>query len=176
MRQIGLPDRDITNARRAEQRLRAMLQQYPDSSLKELAEARLSEVQDNLGMHNLVVGNFYYQQSVKFNKGGLKGAQSRYREIVTKYPNFSFMDEVLYKLALLISWKRKLIRPRDTTSRLSVIIQIASMLKKRKSSLRLIGATIPEANPDRMTVLPPEKLSFFQNFKNEFLGLYPLDD
>ena len=32
-------------------------------------------------------------------KGGLKGAQSRYREILDKYPNFSFQDEALYKLA-----------------------------------------------------------------------------
>ncbi|MDH3494120.1 MAG: outer membrane protein assembly factor BamD, partial [Acidobacteriota bacterium] len=100
MRQIGLPDRDITNARRAEQRLRAMLQQYPDSSLRPLAESRLSEVQDNLGMHNLIVGNFYYKRSVKYSKGGLKGAQSRYREIVEKYPGFSLMDEVLFKLAV----------------------------------------------------------------------------
>ena len=58
------------------------------------------EVQDNLGLHNLYIANYYYTLSVDQKKGGLKGAQSRYREILDKYPNFSFMDEALYKLAV----------------------------------------------------------------------------
>ncbi|MDQ3087476.1 MAG: outer membrane protein assembly factor BamD, partial [Acidobacteriota bacterium] len=53
MRQIGLPDRDSTKAKIAEQRLKALLQQYPNSILRKNAEERLSQVQDNLGLHNL---------------------------------------------------------------------------------------------------------------------------
>ena len=34
MRQIGLPDRDATRAKRAETRLKALLQQYPNSILR----------------------------------------------------------------------------------------------------------------------------------------------
>jgi len=100
MRQIGLPDRDATRAKRAEARLKALLQQYPDSFLKPAAEERLRQVQDNLGLHNLLIANYYYNLSVDQKKGGLKGAQSRYREIIEKYPNFCFQDEALYKLAV----------------------------------------------------------------------------
>jgi outer membrane protein assembly factor BamD (BamD/ComL family) len=47
----------------------------------------------------LLIANYYYNQSVTLGKGGLKGAQSRYREIIDKYPNFGSADEVLFKLA-----------------------------------------------------------------------------
>ena len=100
MRQIGLPDRDATRAKRAEAKLKALLQQYPDSILRKEAQERLNQVQDNLGLHNLYIANYYYQQSVEQKKGGLKGAQSRYRETLEKYPNFTFADEALYKLAV----------------------------------------------------------------------------
>src|SRR5215212_4451929 len=91
MRQIGLPDRDATRAKRAETRLKALLQSYPNSILKEEAVKRLVEVQNNLGTHNMLIANYYYTQSVGQSKGGLKGAQSRYREILDKYPNFGDM-------------------------------------------------------------------------------------
>ncbi|MEK7723412.1 MAG: outer membrane protein assembly factor BamD, partial [Acidobacteriota bacterium] len=100
MRQIGLPDRDATRAKLAEQRLKALLQQYPNSILKPLVTERLGQVQDNLGLHDLSVANYYYIQSVGQQKGGLKGAQRRYRELSEKYPNFSYMDEALFKLAV----------------------------------------------------------------------------
>jgi outer membrane protein assembly factor BamD len=75
MRQIGLPDRDATRAKRAETRLKALMQSYPNSILKKEAELRLDEVQNNLGTHNLLIANYYYNQSVTLGKGGLKGAQ-----------------------------------------------------------------------------------------------------
>jgi hypothetical protein len=40
--------------------------------------------------------------------------------------------------------------------------------------LGLIGATIPPVNPARTNVLPPEDVSFFQNFKNQLFGIYPM--
>src|SRR2546422_209665 len=48
MRQMGLSDRDISHARKAEQRLKVLLQQYPQTKLRPEVELRLREVQDNL--------------------------------------------------------------------------------------------------------------------------------
>jgi hypothetical protein len=45
---------------------------------------------------------------------------------------------------------------------------------KAKEQLTLIGATIPEPNPERLNVTPPEGPSFFENFKNQFFGIYPM--
>ncbi len=82
MRQMGLSDRDITHARKAEQRLKVLIQQFPQSKLRPYVQDRLNEVQENLAMHNLQIGNFYYKVKYETKKGGLKGAQSRYKEIV----------------------------------------------------------------------------------------------
>ena len=174
MRQIGLPDRDISRAVKAEQRLNALLQQYPNTILRNEAELRLSEVQDNLGMHDLIVANFYYKKSVKFEKGGLKGAQARYRNVLDKYPNFSFMDEVLYKLAVTYQIEEETDQAAKYFQQIVRDYPNSEYVGDAKKQLELMGAEIPEPNPERMKVLPPEKQSFFENFKNQFLGIYPL--
>src|SRR5207244_9713438 len=99
MRQMGLSDRDVTHARKAEQRLKALLQQYPQTNLRPVVEANLVETQESLAMHNLQIARFYYDARYKGHKGGLKGSQSRLKEIIEKYPNFSLTDEVLFRLA-----------------------------------------------------------------------------
>lgn len=174
MRQVGLPDRDATRAKRAETRLKALLQQYPNSILKPEAEKRLSEVQDNLGLHGLYVANYYYTQSVEQKKGGLKGAQSRYREIVEKYPNFSFADEALYKLAVTYLVEEETDQAARYFQRIVRDFPNSDWVEKSKEQLGLIGATIPEVNPERTKVLPPESVSFFQNFRNQLFGIYPM--
>ncbi|MET0752054.1 MAG: outer membrane protein assembly factor BamD, partial [Pyrinomonadaceae bacterium] len=174
MRQIGLPDRDATRAKRAEQRLKALLQQYPNSTLRAEVENRLKQVQDNLGLHNLYIANFYYKQSVDYKKGGLKGAQSRYREIVDKYPNFSFLDEALFKLAVTYLIEEETDQAARFFQQIVRDYPNSEYVEKSKEQLQLIGATIPQPNPDRMKVLPPEDVSFFQNFRNELFGVYPM--
>jgi outer membrane assembly lipoprotein YfiO len=174
MRQIGLPDRDSTHAKRAEVKLKALLQQYQSSFLKSEAEKRLSEVQDNLGLHNLYIANYYYTLSVDQKKGGLKGAQSRYREIIDKYPGFKFMDEVLYKLAVTYLLEEETDQAARYFQRIVSDYPNSEYVDKSKEQLGLIGATIPPVNPERANVLPPEDVSFFQNFKNQLFGIYPM--
>ncbi len=174
MRQVGLPDRDATRAKRAETRLKALLQQYPNSILKEEAKRRLNEVQDNLGLHGLYVANYYYTQSVEQKKGGLKGAQSRYREITEKYPNFSFADEAIYKLAVTYLLEEETDQAARYFQKIVSDYPNSDWVEKSKEQLGLIGATIPEVNPERLKVLPPESVSFFQNFRNQLFGIYPM--
>ncbi len=174
MRQIGLPDRDSTRAKRAEQRLRALLQQYPQTILLEETKNRLEQVQDNLGLHNLYIANFYYKLSIDQKKGGLKGAQSRYREILDKYPDFSFLDEALFKLAVTYQVEEETDQAARYFQQLVRDFPNSDYVEQSREQLKLIGAAIPETNPDRLKVLPPEKKSFIANFKNELFGLYPL--
>jgi tetratricopeptide (TPR) repeat protein len=174
MRQIGLPDRDATRARRAETKLRALLQSYPDSILRKDAEKRLEQVQNNLGTHNLLIANYYYTQSVGQGKGGLKGAQSRYREILDKYPNFGYLDEALFKLANTYLVEEETDQAARYFQRIVRDYPNSEYVEKSKEQLQLIGANVPEPNPERMNVLPPEDASFFQNFKNQLFGVYPM--
>jgi outer membrane protein assembly factor BamD len=174
MRQIGLPDRDATRAKRAETRLKALLQSYPNSILRAEAQMRLEQVQDNLGLHSLYIANYYYTQSVGQKKGGLKGAQSRYREILDKYPNFSFADEALYKLAVTYMVEEETDQAARYFQRIVSDFPNSEYVEKSKEQLQNIGATIPEPNPERAKILPPEGQSFFANFKNQLFGIYPM--
>ena len=174
MRQIGLPDRDPRPARKAEQRLRALIQQYPDTTLKADVETRLREVQDNLGLHNLYIANYYYKLAVDQKKGGLKGAQSRYLENLEKFPNFTYNDENLYKLGVTYQIEEETDQAAKYYQQLVRDYPNSDYVDKAKEQLQLIGAAIPEPDPERMKALPPEKVSFMTNFKNQFFGIYPL--
>lgn len=174
MRQIGLPDRDATRAKRAETRLKALLERYPNSILRKDAELRLKQVQDNLGLHSLNIANYYYTLSVDQKKGGLKGSQSRFREIIDKYPEFTFLDEVLYKLAVTYLLEEETDQAARYFQKLVRDYPNSEYVEKSKEQLGLIGATIPDPNPERTNVLPPEDVSFFQNFRNQLFGIYPM--
>ena len=175
MRQIGLPDRDSTRARRAEQRLRALLQQYPNSILKDTVNKRLEEVQDNLGLHNLYIANYYYTQSVNQKKSGLKGAQSRYREILDKYPNFSFMDEALFKLAVTYQIEE------ETDQAAELFSAARPRLSEQRLRREIEGAVeIDRRDDSRCRSRRGRKFSHRIKFRlspiseNELFGLYPL--
>jgi outer membrane protein assembly factor BamD len=169
MRQLGLPDREITPALKAEQRLKALLQQYPQTSLRPQAEERLREVQDNLGMHSLQVAVFYWQRAYT-GKGGLKGAQSRLKEIVDKYPNFSYMDEVLFRLATTYQHEEEPDEAAKFYQRLLKEYPTSEFAEKARDQLNIIGAPIPEPDPVAINTPRPERPSFIQNVMQQVSG------
>jgi outer membrane protein assembly factor BamD len=144
MRQMGLSDRDISHAKKAEQRLKVLLQQYPKSPLRATVEARLHEVQENLAMHNLQIARFYYDVKYSTGKGGLKGSQSRLKEIVDKYPCFSYNDEVFFRLASTYQAEEE---PDEAARYYQKLVQEfpeSEFNEKARDQLKIIGAPIPE--------------------------------
>jgi len=171
MRQMGLSDRDISHARKAEQRLKVMLQQCPQTRLRPEAEVRLREVQDNLAMHNLGIARFYYDTRYIHNKAGLKGAQDRLKEIVEKYPNFCLMDEVLWRWATTYKEEEEPDEAAKLYQRLVRDFPNSEYVEKAKEQLNIIGAAIPEPDPIKKT-LPAacEKPTFMQNMMQQISG------
>jgi outer membrane protein assembly factor BamD len=149
MRQMGLSDRDISHAKKAEQRLKALLQQYPKSTLRPTVELRLRQVQENLAMHNLTIARFYQDTKFQQGKGGLKGAQWRLKEIVDKYPCFSYNDETLYRLAATYQAEEE---PDEAAKYYQQLIQgypDSEFNEKAREQLNIIGAPVPEkGNPN----------------------------
>ena len=144
MRQMGLSDRDISHAKKAELRLKVLLQQYPKSPLRQTVEARLAEVQENLAMHNLQIARFYYDVKYSTGKGGLKGSQSRLKEIVDKYPCFSYNDEVFYRLATTYQAEEE---PDEAARYYQKLVQEfpeSEYNEKAREQLNIIGAAIPD--------------------------------
>jgi len=171
MRQMGLSDRDISHARKAEQRLKVMLQQCPQTRLRPEAELRLREVQDNLAMHNLGIARFYYDTRYVHNKAGLKGAQDRLKEIVEKYPNFCLMDEVLWRWATTYKEEEEPDEAAKLYQRLVRDYPNSEFVEKAKEQLNIIGAAIPDPDPIKKT-LPAacEKPTFMQNMMQQISG------
>jgi outer membrane protein assembly factor BamD len=169
MRQMGLSDRDISHARKAEQRLKVLLQQYPKSTLRTTVESRLAEVQENLAMHNLQIARFYYDVKYATGKGGLKGAQSRLKEIVDKYPCFSYNDEVFYRLASTYQAEEE---PDEAARYYQKLVQEfpeSEFIEKAREQLNIIGAPIPEkAMPNPCSKRQPQ--SFMGNLMQQVSG------
>jgi outer membrane protein assembly factor BamD len=144
MRQMGLSDRDISHARKAEMRLKVLLQTYPKSPLRTTVEDRLREVQENLAMHNLLIARFYNDVKFKTGKGGLKGSQSRLKEIVDKYPCFSYNDEVYFRLGATYQAEEE---PDEAAKYYQKLVQEfpeSEYNEKAREQLNIIGAPIPE--------------------------------
>ena len=170
MRQMGLSDRDITHARKAEQRLKALLQQYPQTKLRPEVMERLREVQDNLAMHNLQIARFYYESRYRVKKGGLKGSQDRLKEIVEKYPSFCLLDEVLFRLATTFQEEEE---PDEAAKYYQQLVRDypnSEFVEKAKEQLNVIGAAIPEPDPIKKNLPPCEKPSFMQNMMQQVTG------
>lgn len=170
MRQMGLSDRDITHARKAEQRLKVLLQQYPQSLLRPEVEHRLREVQENLAMHNLLIARFYYDARYKGNKGGLKGAQSRLKEIFDKYKDFSLLDEVLFRLATTYQQEEE---PDEAAKYYQQILRNhpnSEFGEQAREQLSIIGAPIPDPDPARRNAGRPERPGFMGNLMQQVSG------
>lgn len=169
MRQMGLSDRDISHARKAEQRLKVLLQQYPKSPLRSTVEERLAEVQENLAMHNLQIARFYFDVKYSTGKGGLKGSQSRLKEIVDKYPCFSFNDEVFYRLATTYQAEEE---PDEAARYYQKLVQEfpeSEYNAKAREQLNIIGAPIPEKiTPNPCSKRQPQ--SFMGNLMQQVSG------
>ncbi|HEY0379285.1 MAG TPA: outer membrane protein assembly factor BamD [Pyrinomonadaceae bacterium] len=170
MRQMGLANRDVTRARKAEQRLKAVLQQFPNTPLRKDVEQRLFEVQENLGMHSLQIARFYRDRFYR-GVGGLKGAQSRAREILEKYPKFSYMDEVLYMLGDLYVQEEE---PDEAAKYFQMIARDwpnSDYFEKAKEELNKIGAPVPAPDPIAIQYKPkPERPGMVSKLLTEVAG------
>jgi outer membrane protein assembly factor BamD len=169
MRQMGLSDRDISHARKAEQRLKVLLQQYPNSPLRPTVESRLQEVQENLAMHNLQIARFYYDVKYSTGKGGLKGAQSRLKEIVDKYPCFSYNDEVFFRLASTYQAEEEPDEAARYYQKLVAEFPESEYLDKAKDQLKIIGAPIPEKSTPNPCVKRTQQ-TFMGNLMQQVSG------
>src|SRR5580692_2147932 len=90
--QMEKPDRDPTNAERAEQEYRLMIQQYPDSTLVPRAKQRLREVQEVLAQRQFTVGSFYATHD------NWPASIARLQTLTDSYPLFSKSDLALMQL------------------------------------------------------------------------------
>jgi outer membrane protein assembly factor BamD len=173
MRRMGLANRDISPARKAEQRLKVCLQQFPRSALRPDIELRLSEVQENLADHDKNIGDQYFNKFYQHRANNLKGAQSRYREVVEKYKNYSGMAEVLFRYATTYMEEEE---PDEATKYFQQLVRRhpnSEYAEKAKERLASIGAQVPDADPDALNREEPRGDGMIGGLIREFSGVVP---
>src|SRR2546422_5053290 len=93
VRRMEKSDRDRTQALLAEAEFKTMVETYPDSPLLDEAKTKLRGIQEVLAEGVDRIGNFYYLRK------SYPAAIGRFKEIMTKYPDYSKMPDALYYLA-----------------------------------------------------------------------------
>ncbi|MGA2261281.1 MAG: outer membrane protein assembly factor BamD, partial [Acidobacteriota bacterium] len=137
MHQMRAPDRDQKETVRAEAEINKFLALWPSSDYVPIIKQYLDEVRESLALENLGVGDYYA------GHGNYLGASSRYEEVAQKYPHFSKMDEVDFKLAQSL---QKIENTDGAANYLTRIVKgypFSKYFEEAKAELTKIGKPIP---------------------------------
>ena len=105
--QIDTIDRDQSNAMKALETYRRLVQQYPTDVYAGMARSDMLACYQSLAGHEFYVGVFYYK-----NKN-YKAAKVRFTAVVENYPDVGYHQRALTYLANCEAWIRSQMQPPD---------------------------------------------------------------
>jgi outer membrane protein assembly factor BamD len=141
IRRIQKHDRDSTQAKMAEVELKSMIDGYPDSDLLDEAKRDLRAVQEVLGDGVYSIGNFYMLHR------NYSAAISRYKEVMTRYPDYSKMSNALYNTAEAL---RQAGNDQEAVIYYARVIMehpLSDRVNNSKDRLTALNQPIPDPNP-----------------------------
>ena len=130
-------DRDPTYAQKAEVELKKFLEDFPDSELAPTSREFLIEVQETLASGIQGVANFY------FDRRGFLASESRYKEILERYTDFSAMDESLFKLGESLEKQGRIEEASVYYSRVAGEFPFSDYFEDAKEKLVLLEKPVP---------------------------------
>ena len=170
--QMEKPDRDPTNAERAEQEYRLMIQQFPDSSLVPRAKQRLRESQEVLAARQYTIGSFYETHE------NWPASIARLQTLTDSYPLFSKSDMALMalgdayageaafaeKLNINAAEKERLIaayddRAADAYARVVTRYPMTAHVEDARERLIAMGRQVPEPSQSALAESEAEEQS-----------------
>src|SRR5438132_3641707 len=141
VRRMEKPDRDRTQALLAESELKALIEHYPDSPLLDEAKEKLRGIQEVLAEGVDRIANFYYLRR------SYPAAIARYKEIMTKYPDYSKMPDSLYYLAESLRHSNNEPEAAIYYARIVTDHPLSDRVEEAKHRLTAMNMPIAEANP-----------------------------
>jgi|YelNatPaOPRAMG01_1025707.scaffolds.fasta_scaffold08349_7 outer membrane protein assembly factor BamD len=99
--QMGRADQDQTAAQRALGYFQELQQRYPESNFAELAREKAETCREMLARHEKYIGDFY------FKRANFRAAESRYAELMQKYPNTPVAPSALWDLGVALEKEGK---------------------------------------------------------------------
>lgn len=92
-RQKNRPDRDQTSTEKALEEFQKVLELHPSSQHVETARSRVVTCRQSLAQAEFAVGLFYQR-----TRQACRSAARRYEALLSDYPDYGRLDEVLYRL------------------------------------------------------------------------------
>jgi outer membrane protein assembly factor BamD len=163
MRQIGAYNREAQMAVQAERQLKDAEAACHNSAALAKIQTDLKTVQQWLGLHELGVARFYGDE-----RHAPKAAEDRLRGIVTNYPNFSYLDESLYRLGVSLVEQEQPEEGAEYFTKLVRDYSKSEFTRKGKEYLEKLGKQIPEPinenpAPERPNIIGKVGLIFGRN-------------
>jgi outer membrane protein assembly factor BamD len=170
-RLMGKPDRDLDEAKAAQQQFKEFLDKYPDSALVPVVKGRLREVQEVLAQGDYETAVLYFRRGVN------RAAASRFQEIADSYPDFSQADQALWYLG---QSRERLRKPDDAAKAYGRILTdypLSTEAKPAKDRLVAMHRPVPKATKATLARARADNANFQQihtslmaRVKGEFTG------
>jgi outer membrane protein assembly factor BamD len=112
-KQKNTPDRDQTSTGQALEEYERLLDVYPQSALVEKTRERIRECRQTLARSHYQVGYFYQK-----TRRSWRAAIGRYETVLTQYPDYERVDEVLFRLGQVLSFSGRYAEARPHLARL----------------------------------------------------------
>jgi outer membrane assembly lipoprotein YfiO len=141
MKNMRSPDRDPQFSEKALRAIEDFEKRFPDSDYIPIIRQFRVEVEENLALGDLGVGQFYA------DRGNYLGAIGRYQEIVDKYTNFSRMDDVYFRMANI--WEKggkTTDQAAQYYDKIVVGYPFSKFFEESKARLKSLGKPIPEVD------------------------------
>jgi tetratricopeptide (TPR) repeat protein len=117
-----------------------MMEQFPDSDYVPIAKSFLGEVQEVLALGDLGVGAFYAE------RGNYAGARLRFQEVMDKYPNFSGMDDIYFRMGDILEKSNNPDEAAIYYGRILAGYPFSKRSEKAKERLNLLGKPLPSVD------------------------------
>jgi outer membrane protein assembly factor BamD len=156
MRQMGAYNREAQMAVQAERQLKDAEASCRESAALPKVQTDLRTVQQVLGLHELDIARFYSD-----NRQAHKAAEGRLRGIITNYPNFSYLDESLYRLGVALVEQEQPEEAAEYFTKLVRNYSKSEFAKKGKEYLEKLGKPVPDPGNEDPA---PERPSFIGKF------------
>lgn len=150
-KQMEKPDRDRTEALAAEYEFQIYLQKYPNDPLEGKAEQHLREVQEVLAEGDYRIGFYYYV------KGDKRAAESRLKNITSRYPLFSKSDQALWMLGNIWEGTEKKEFATNYYAQIVRNYPLSPLAPNAKIRLKNMGAPVPQPDPKAVDWMTAEQ-------------------
>ncbi len=149
-KQTNSPDRDQTSTGQALEEYERLLDVYPQSPLVEETRERIRECRQTLARSHYQVGYFYQK-----TRRSWRSAIGRYETILSQYPDYERIDEVLFRLGQVLSFSGRYAEARPHFARLRSEFPESPYIPEADKVEATFPPSVPAAPVAAPTPTPP---------------------